>query len=128
MSRPKMNVPYTRSEIQVMCGGESQTYLPQKNKIILAGCFTVEKMNPAAPKEIQAGKAPKVITKAELLSQQPNTRFPVFLKQCRSDRLYFFKGYFKFKSMSKKPRVIANAEARSGRKNELSYVITLEPA
>ena len=84
-------------------------------------------MNPDAPTEVQAGNAPKVAAKAVLLSQQPNTKFPVFLKEKRSDREYFFKGYFKFKAISNKPSVIAAAEAKSGRYNELSHVITLQP-
>jgi len=124
--KPKPNVPYTRTDIQAMYGGELPTYLPQKNKIILAGCFTLINMNPDAPTEVQAGNAPKVAAKAVLLSQQPNTKFPVFLKNKRSDRHYFFEGYFKFKAISNKPSVIAAAEKKSGRHNELSYVIKLQ--
>jgi hypothetical protein len=126
MSRPMPDVPYTRAEIQVMCGGELQSYLPQKNKTILAGCFTVIGMNPGAPIEVQAGNAPKVIAKAELLSQQTHTAFPVFLKQKRSDRQYYFNGYFKCKGISNVPSVVAAAERRSGRHGELSYVIELQ--
>ncbi|MFV5215926.1 hypothetical protein ACLIIZ_19565 [Azonexus caeni] len=128
MGHPKPNTPYTRTEIQAMCGGELQTYLPQRNKIILAGCFTLEKMNPGAPREIQVGRASKVIGKANLLSRQPDTRFPVFVKRRRVDTKYYFKGYFRFESISHSPAVIADAEARSGRQNELSCVIVLKPA
>jgi hypothetical protein len=62
-----------------MVGGEIQTYLPQKNGIILAGCFTIDKMNPGAPERVQVGDLPKVTAKALLLSHQPDTAFPVFL-------------------------------------------------
>ena len=127
MQQPQMNVPYRRSAIQAMCGGEMQTFLPQEDGIIIAGCFTVEKMNPCAPLEILAGNAPAVAARAVLLSQQPSTIFPVFLKQNSTDRQYFFKGYFTFNNISNEPSVIADAEARSGRENELSYVITLKP-
>lgn len=126
MATPVPNVPYTRSDIQHMVGGEIQTYLPQKNGIILAGCFTIYQMNPGAPEEVQAGKLPKVAAKALLLSRQPDTKFPVFLKQKRSDRNYYFEGNFKFKSISNSRAVIAAAESRSGRHGELSYVIQLQ--
>lgn len=125
---PKPNVPYTRAEIQAMFGGELPTYLPQKNKVILAGCFTIDRMNPDAPTEVQAGNAPKVASKAVLLSQQPDTKFPVFLKQKRSDKHYFFKGYFKFKAISNASSAIRAAETKSGRHNGLSYVIALQQA
>ncbi|MGA3209525.1 MAG: hypothetical protein ABSE05_17085 [Syntrophales bacterium] len=128
MPNPVPNVPYTRADIQHMVGGEMQTYLPQRDGIILAGCFTIDKMNPSAPAEVQAGNLPKVAAKAILLSQQPNTRFPVFLKQKRSNRYYYFKGYFKFGSISNSHAVIVDAEVRSGRHGELSYVIQLQRA
>jgi hypothetical protein len=111
-----------------MVGGEIQTYLPQRNGIILAGCFTIDKMNPSAPEEVQAGNLPKVAAKALLLSRQPNTKFPVFLKQKRSNRDYYFEGNFKFKSISNSRAVIAAAESRSGRHGELSSVIQLQRA
>ena len=128
MANPEPNVPYTRTDIQHMVGGEMQTYLPQRDGVILAGCFIIDKMNPSAPAEVQAGNLPRVAAKALLLSQQPNTKFPVFLKQKRSNRDYFFKGYFKFKSISNSHEAIVAAEARSGRHGELSYVIQLQRA
>ena len=65
--KPAPNVPYLRRAIQQMVGGEIQTYLPQKDKIILAGCFAIDLMNPNASGEIFVGTAGKVATKAELL-------------------------------------------------------------
>ena len=97
MPFPLRNTPYTRTDIKNQLGGELQTYLPQNKKIILAGCFTVDNMNPDAPAIIQAGNAGKVSAKAVLLSKQPETVFPVFLKQKSKDKHYFFEGYFKFK-------------------------------
>ena len=128
MPKPQPNIPYTRADIQTMVGGELPTYLPQKNKVILAGCFTIDQMNPDAPTEVQAGNKPKVASKAVLLSQQPDTIFPVFLKQKRSDKHYFFKGNFKFKAISNASSDIKKAEAKSKRHNMLSYVITLQQA
>lgn len=126
MTFPQRNTPYTRTDIKNQLGGEIQTYLPQNKKIILAGCFTVDSMNPDAPAIIQAGNAVRVAAKAVLLSSQPDTVFPVFLKKQSSDKHYFFEGYFKFKSISNQPAVIAAAEMRSGRFDELSYVIELQ--
>lgn len=124
----KLNTPYTRSEIQLMLGGELQTYLPQKEKVILAGCFAIDAMNPKAPDEVQIGLAKKVKRKAELLSEQPETVFPVFIKQKRSDRHYQFCGNYKFKSLSEDISEIRAAEATSGRHGKLAYVLRLQKA
>jgi len=124
---PKPNTPYKRADIQAFCGGEPQTYLPQKNKIILAGCFAVEKMNPDAPYEIQAGNLPKVAQKANLLASQPSTIFPVFLRKSESTTEYYYVGDFKCVRQSKSPQDIAKAEGKSGRKGKLSCLLYLEP-
>lgn len=125
---PKPNTPYTRSDIQLMLGGELQTYLPQKEKVILAGCFTIDAMNPKAPDEVQVGLAQKVKRKAELLSEQPETVFPVFIKQKRSDRHYQFCGNYKFNSLLEDISEIRAAEATSGRHGKLAYVLQLQKA
>lgn len=80
---------YTRTEIKDVVGGENQTYLPQKNKIILPGCFNKE-LNPDCPEEIQIGYPDKVMSKAFLLMDQPETRFPVFVKNRYYDKEYNF--------------------------------------
>ena len=116
------NTPYTRSDIQRAVGGELQTYLPQKQHRILAGCFSSE-LNPLAPNEIYAGKKPKVVAKAELLADQPENRFPVFV---RRNNDYFFEGYFAFQSLSNAPLDIQIAEKMSNRIDQLSYVIRLK--
>jgi hypothetical protein len=121
-------VPYTRTDIQAMVGGELQTYLPQKNKVILAGCFTKDAMNPRAPDVVQVGNVPKVVAKAVLLSQQPETVFPVFVKQCQSDKTYRFCGNYRFSSLSDDPDEIRAAERASGREGELAFVLRLKSA
>jgi len=125
---PKPNVLYTRTSIQEMVGGELQTYLPQKNKIILAGCFTQDAMNPGAPDVVQVGNLPKVVAKAVLLSQQPETVFPVFVKQRKSEKTYKFSGYYRFVSLSKNPEEIRAAELASGRADELAFILRLKQA
>jgi hypothetical protein len=109
-----------------MRGGEPQTYLPQKHKIILAGCFAVNKKNPDAPHEVQAGNLPKVAKKADLLASQPETVFPVFLRESEAATDYYYVGEFRCVRQSKSSRIIAAAEAKSGRKGELSCVLYLE--
>ncbi len=116
---------YTRTEIQKMVGGEIETYLPQKNKIILAGCFNRE-LNPDCPNEIQAGMAPKVAKKAELLISQPQTIFPVFTKDLIRSRCYRYEGLFRCISGSNDSKAITVAEQKSGRVGGLSYVFRLE--
>lgn len=125
---PMPNVPYTRTDIQKMVGGELQTYLPQKNKVILAGCFTKDAMNPRAPDVIQVGNAPKVVAKAVLLSQQAETVFPVFVKQRQSEKTYKFCGNYRFESLTDDLDEIQAAELASGRKNELASILRLKSA
>jgi len=117
---------YTRQEIQQLVGGEIQTYLPQSNKIILAGCFSRE-LNPDAPNEIQAGNAHRVSAKAYLLSQQPETIFPVFLKEKKKDKHYSYIGRYKYmeNSITHDTNKICEAEEKSGRHGELSYLFKL---
>ena len=68
---------YTRDQIQTELGGEIQSYLPQRHGRIVAGCFG-RKLNPDAPLEVQAGKMPKVIKKAQVLAAQADKRIPIF--------------------------------------------------
>lgn len=119
----ELNKDYTRTEIQQSVGGEIQTYLPQKNKIILAGCFNRE-LNPNCPQEIQAGNAGIVSKKAALLLSQPETTFPVFIKETTNSKFYRF--FYKCVSGPSAPETLAEAERRSGRFGQLSYVLNLE--
>ena len=118
--------PYSRFDIQGLVGGEIQSYLPQKNKVILAGCFSKD-LNPDCPKEVQAGKAGKVVGKAELLLTQRNrTVFPVFVRKSRYDREYWFEGMFICVGGTCDPGLVKEAECRSGRIDKISYVLQLE--
>lgn len=121
------NKDYTRTDIQKILGGELQSYLPQKNRVILAACLSIES-NPDAPIEVQVGNAPKVVKKAELLSGQPKTRFPAFVKNRRADKTYKFSGYYRFESLISTKKIIEKAEKKSGRYDELAYVLFLKKA
>ncbi|ABO22473.1 hypothetical protein [Shewanella loihica] len=125
MDKLKKGNLFTRTEIQQLVGGEIQTYLPQKNKVILAGCFN-RKLNPDCPTEVQAGNAKKVTQKAALLISQPNTIFPVFTKGSDTDKHYEFIGMYRCTGGTNAPKVLAQAEKKSGRIDQLSYVFQLE--
>jgi hypothetical protein len=122
----KINALYSRMEIKEIVGGELQTYLPQDNFKIMAGCFC-EKLNPDIVKKgiVQAGNAPKVAAKAILLKGQPNNQFPVFTKVKLRDRLYEYRGEYCCERVSTNAGDIKRAEKRSGRKGGLSAVIFL---
>ncbi len=111
-----------------LVGGELQTYLPQRDHVILAGCFTVKNMNPDAPLIIQVGKPDKVVKKAELLSKQPENRFPVFLKQNGKEQHYFYAGHFKFKDLKYDATTITTEEKKSGRFGQVAAILYLQPA
>ena len=121
------NIEYTRSDIQGLVGGELQTYLPQKNKRILAGCFN-EELNPECPNEIQAGNKPQVKIKAELLLTQQENVFPVFTKPTMKSKHYRYKGQFRCIGGSNDRDVLNVAEQKSGRHGELTYVLSLQQA
>lgn len=116
---------YSRTEIQNLVGGEIQTYLPQRNKRILAGCFNQE-LNPDCPLQIQAGSAGKVISKAELIISQPENEFPVFIKPNGKSKGYRYIGVFKCIGGTNTPEILREAEQKSGRFGQLSYVFDLE--
>ncbi|MFP6847554.1 MAG: hypothetical protein VCA57_02545 [Pseudomonas sp.] len=116
---------YSRTEIQSLVGGEIQTYLPQRNNRILAGCFNKE-LNPNCPLQIQAGSASKVIRKAELIISQPENEFPVFTKPNKKSKDYRYIGVFKCTGGTNAPEILKEAEEKSGRFGQLSYVFDLE--
>lgn len=111
-----------------LVGGELQTYLPQRDHVILAGCFTVKDVNPDAPLIIQVGNPAKVVKKAELLSTQPETRFPVFIKKTKADEHYYFVGYYRYLDLKSDLALVASEERKSGRHGEIARILYLQPA
>jgi hypothetical protein len=120
-----INKEYTRSEIQKIVGGELQTYLPQKDKRILAGCFN-EELNPECPNEVQAGSSPRVKAKAELLLEQQDNVFPVFTKPTMKSKTYQYKGYYRCVSGTNDRSALALAEEKSSRHGQIPYVLKLQ--
>jgi len=82
--------PYTRNQIHDLLGGDKSSYLPQRNKKIVCGCFSLEK-NPQAPEIVLVEDKTKVIEKAKLLLAQDEA-IPVFVKRFSSHWVY--QGYF----------------------------------
>lgn len=120
---------YTRREICDALGGEMQTYLPQNDGIIVAGCFR-STMNPDVPKEVQVGNAPKVMKKAQILSKQDDKRIPVFIKQMKmkgTGRIWKYAGVYEFDGLFDDEDILTEAEEKSERYGELAYVLRLKP-
>jgi hypothetical protein len=83
-------------------------------------------MNPDAPSEVQVGNAPKVVNKAELFSKQNDGRIPVFLKGKRigdTDKVWEYQRHYEFLELKDDKNVIAQAEGKSGRYNEIAYIL-----
>ena len=71
---------YSRDKLhQALGGGEPQTYLPQRDGEILAGCFGRDR-NPEAPEEVQVGRRIQNIKKRSLVD---TASLPVY---CGSNR------------------------------------------
>ncbi len=101
----KMNQSYTRDEIYRVLGGEKQTYLPQRNGIIVCGCFDLVK-NPYAPEEIWVEPGEKRQKKAKLLEMQRGS-IPIFLKQDVKDvKRWQYVGRFTCKEYSEEPNLV----------------------
>lgn len=122
---------YARRDVhEVLGGGEPQSYLPQvkgQNRIA-AGLFKRDK-NPEVPNEIQVGRGVRNVKKAELLSRQGDDPIPVFVKRTNlrmTDRIWQFYGMYKFKELLDNKSTLRQAEQKSGRHNELTYVLRLE--
>jgi hypothetical protein len=70
---------YSRSEINHHVGGSIQSYLPDVNGQVVAGCFRLD-TNPEAPNVILPGYGPKIQNAANMFVNG-NRPIPVFIKQ-----------------------------------------------
>ena len=119
---------YTRDQIHVELGGETVTYLPQKDGKIVCGCFSTES-NPEAPYVILVGGASDdadeslLLKKAKTLLEQEQA-IPVFLKHASNH--WVFDGYYRAKSHTEDPRAIQQKQAAAGR-DDVVMVLYLEP-
>lgn len=122
---------YTRRDVHNTFGGEIQSYLPQRDKQIVAGCFG-QRMNPDAPKDVQVGIKPKVVRKAEMLAEQAEMGLPVFIKDPKRGEgrsIWRYEGRYRFVDLVDDKASISKAAKKSGRnKEDLAYLLRLEPS
>lgn len=118
---------YTRTEISLEFGDKVQTYLPQKDDRIEAGCFTLS-LNPKAPREIQVGNGPEVVEKAKLLTEQSMPIIPVFIKDeaSKSSKCWQYFGKYRFDGLIDSLDDLKAAMKISGRK-DVVYLLRLRP-
>jgi hypothetical protein len=114
---------YSRQDIHDAIGGELETYLPQHDRRIVAGCFT-PRLDPGAPEEVLVGNAPNVIAKAQLLAQQGGT-IPVFLKRAQGAWEYVGR-YRVARPPSSDPALLRQKEQYANRE-ELVLILYLKP-
>jgi hypothetical protein len=118
---------YTRTQIHDEVGGDTVSYLPQKEGQIVCGCFSTER-TPEAPTVILVGhgaeESSNIVKRAELLLEHRNA-IPVFLKQAANT--WLFEGYCRAQRATRDPAVIARNQREAGR-DDVAMVLYLEPA
>ena len=113
---------YSVQDVHDAVGGECQTYLPQRDGVIVAGRFS-RQMNPEAPERIDPADKPQVREKAERLVAQDEP-IPVFVKERRKDRRFEYLGMYAATQLSDDAAALAAASHLSGRE-DLAYILTL---
>lgn len=116
---------YTLTEVQMLIGGDSVSYLPQTAGRIVGARFMKGGMNPNAPYEVLVGDRPIVKRKAELLAVQGGS-IPVFMKQGTNRWLYH--GPMRFVSYRTDLPAIEAALPGSARDHEVVGVLTFADA
>lgn len=102
---------YTLAEIVGALGGETQSYLPQKEGKIVCGRFTPE-MNRRLPYEVLVGDLPRVRRKAESIAIQKGP-IPIFVKE--SPNHWRYHGQMLCSGFCVDSNLVRELEASSGR-------------
>lgn len=119
----KIGTKYSRKDINNEIGGETVSYLPQKNGQIICGCFTRE-LNTDVPLEVQVGIRPTVVAKAQLLERQSNKIIPVFVQDSKATgKKWVYQGLYEFIKLVRDKSTINAAAKKSGRMGKLTYLI-----
>lgn len=114
---------YTRNQISEKVGGGIQDCISHQNGRVVAICMRRDK-NPQAPFLLLVGKGPQKEHYGEFLCNQQRTdAIPIFVK--KQTNAWEFAGYFKVKSHTKDPDVIARQERTAGR-NDVYMIIEFE--
>ncbi|MFH1706351.1 MAG: AAA family ATPase [Planctomycetota bacterium] len=111
---------YTREAIAKLIGGDTQSYLPSRDKQIVCAALDPAS-NPEAPDKILCGSGPQVMEKGAMLATQGG-RIPVFMKQATGEWVY--RGIFEVTGSSTDPGVLTAECGTSGRA-DISRVIYL---
>jgi hypothetical protein len=123
MSRFELGRRYTRDRIHDLVGGGStQWYLPNKDGLILAACIRSD-ANPRAPAVILPGKGPQIERSGQIFRMQ-KTSVPTFLKITTG--AWEFVGHWRVKQWSQQPDVIAEHARAADRVGDVSMVLFLE--
>jgi hypothetical protein len=121
---------YTRQEVNHAFGGEHQSYLPQHDHRIVAGCFG-RALNPRVPEVVQVGESDKVRRKARTLSQQTDNEIPVFVKnekgEAESPRWWRYQGRYVFDRLIEDEEAVERAARRADRSGEVAFLLKLRP-
>lgn len=102
---------YTLAQICGELGGETQSYLPQRQGQIVCARLTAE-MNPGVPHEVLVGDLPRVRQKAALLAEQKGP-IPVFIKE--GPNRWRYHGRMVCTGFGCDRKLVRDCEARSGR-------------
>lgn len=74
----ELNKAYTREFIHMVCGGNKQSFLPEKNGKVVAACLRTD-LNPQAPDVIICDSSASARAAGRTLATQGGT-IPVFIK------------------------------------------------
>lgn len=118
---------YTRVQINEVLGGETVSYLPQKDGKIVCGCFSLDS-DPEAPFLILVGgdevyEGHVVEKKARLLTKQGEP-IPVFLKRASND--WVFEGLFQLSKATRNRKFLDIKQREAGR-SDVVMALIFEP-
>lgn len=112
---------YTRSEIAAEIGGQLQSFLAAKNRV-LVGIFTSPHLNPNAPNNILCSNKPNTAKYSGWLCNQSNPAH-LFLKIRPNE--WRFEGLFSVARESADADELEKHRQLAGRSDQLSRVLTL---
>jgi hypothetical protein len=111
---------YTREAIRVELGILVRTFLPHKDRLVVCGCFTLQK-NPCAPREIFAGNSQDRMRWAAQFASQ-DYPIPIFIKE-RTGR-WRYEGMWRVMETTRDRNVIGEAN-RHAHRNDIGMILRL---
>src|SRR5262245_37146083 len=116
---------YSRHEISAQLGGSVVSYLPEKNGVVVCGCFKREpRWNPRAPEEVTfGGPAPRVLRAAEIVATQ-NMPIPIFLY--RRDGAWEYVGDYVCTGLNTDREFCATKERENPARGKICGVLTFK--